>query len=194
MKESLDLLTQSIFNKTSILERYRNNKNSLKNMKLPEPEELRPYLKTLLEAWLQGGDLKPMPTLTGAGVCILASVGKKQNRRMHLAVKDFLTALNAKWQAQQANLHWIRCYLDENHPNTNLPNWKFFHCSHICISAGQSETKICISSNHCHWEPDNVNFSRAAVGTDGKNICRRKSLFNEEHVCKRELLHIPSCI
>jgi hypothetical protein len=73
-----------------------------------------------------------------------------------------------KWKADSVTVTWIVCWLHRVFPNTGVPGWENFECSHRCLCGGTGNLRVCLLVNHLVWESKHDNCSR------GYKICFRK--------------------
>jgi hypothetical protein len=81
----------------------------------------------------------------------------------------------------RATLWWCVAYLGGLRPNTSLPGWEKFECSHCCLE--KCLTLACLS-----WESKSVNQSRANPACAKQCHCPCT-----KSVCTANMAHNPSC-
>lgn len=107
---------------------------------------------------------------------------------------------NLYWCAPAVEASWIACYIGNRDglrpqlfPNTTLPNWRNFECSHRCIEHWQRSNPAdadlhCICMQCLIWESKPNNQAR------GHSRCGRMCAHNcGQIVCVCQGVHQPPC-
>jgi len=90
----------------------------------------------------------------------------------------------------KVTLTWLICYVEEIIPDSNVVNWDYFECSHLCLCAGIGKSVwVCTIPEHLCWESSSSNQSR------GYGNCLRLCHCGcGKTLCELYNMHNPPCL
>ncbi len=91
---------------------------------------------------------------------------------------------------EKCQLTWIVCYLHKIAPDQSKDGWKYFECSHRCISNDIPGTRECVDPKCLVWESKAINQSRGHMA----GVCCRQCVHCDRFLCGCQSLHYPNCL